>query len=113
MSRARKVRAVFFELRRVLGHDCPAVDLLRAAALIVTEILDDEIDPSGSHVSPIPFYARPLDEAFADSGWRVLAFESTQDYTAHGELDPASFPVSRANKWLSERVQWPRPTEMG
>lgn len=113
MRRAARVRAVYFELRRALGSELPAIDLLRAAALIVSELLDEEADEHArTSGQAIPFHARALDEAFADGGWHVLAFECGQDYAAHAEADPGQVSSSRGDRWLIGKVQWPRPTEM-
>ena len=73
-GRASKIRQVFAELRYALGDEVPAIELLQLAARLVdatraTTISDDDkvvrFRPSSDQL--------PLDEAFADGGWRVMA----------------------------------------
>jgi hypothetical protein len=73
-GRSFKVRQVFAELRHALGNEIPAIDLLQLAAKLVDaarapSVRDDEevirVRPSVDEL--------PLDKAFADGGWRIMA----------------------------------------
>jgi hypothetical protein len=73
-GRAFKVRQVFGELRHALGNEIPAIELLQLATKLVDatrapSIRDDDkivpLHPSNDQL--------PLDKAFADGGWRIMA----------------------------------------
>jgi hypothetical protein len=87
-GRAYKVRQVFAELRHALGNELPAIELLQLAAKLVDatqplSVRDDEkivsLRPSKDQL--------PLDEAFADGGWRMMARDRAYDKD-HFEDDP-------------------------
>ena len=88
-GRAFKIRQVFAELRYALGNELPTVELLQLAAKLVDatrappSARDDEkivnLRPSMDQL--------PLDEAFADGGWRMMARDRAYD-TDHFEDDP-------------------------
>ena len=95
MNRPKKVRRVYIELRQTLGNEVPAYDLLRSAARLV-DIFDDRKGHLGiRHGTPRPtFEELPLDKAFADGGWRVLARESSLLVEMFSE-DPRDMTVRR------------------
>lgn len=69
-----KIRQVFAELRHALGNEIPAIELLQLAAKLV----DVTRAPSVGNDDKIVILRRfndqlPLDEAFADGGWRMMA----------------------------------------
>jgi len=87
-GRAYKIRQVFAELRHALGNELPTVELLQLAAKLVdvtqpVSVRDDEkivkLRPSMDQL--------PLDEAFADGGWRMMARDRAYDMD-HLEDDP-------------------------
>ncbi len=68
-----KVRQVFAELRRALGEEIPADEILMLAAALVDaaypiERRDEHRRPSDRPASD----HLPLDRAFSDGGWRVM-----------------------------------------
>lgn len=87
-ERSIKVREVFVELRRALGTEVPAGELLRLAAALV-----DAAHPVESHSedrrSERPAFDQvPLDRAFSDGGWRVMHRESNWILGAYWDDDP-------------------------
>jgi hypothetical protein len=95
-GRSIKVRQVFAELRRALGPEIPAVEVLRLAAALVdvahpVEIHDEEL----GHSNHRPASDRvPLDHAFSDGGWRLMHREFKWLTAAYQDDDPA-FAASR------------------
>lgn len=84
-GRALKVRRVFAELRQALGSGVPAGDLLRLAAKLVDATLPPEERDNDKVVGSRPtFDELPLDKAFADGGWRIMARERRSNV---GEFD--------------------------
>jgi hypothetical protein len=76
LNRASKLQQVYAELRRALGSQVPAVDLLRLASTLVDASKPRVV--TESEVTGGPRFAldqAPLDVAFADGGWRILARE--------------------------------------
>jgi hypothetical protein len=72
--RTFKIRQVFAELRYALGNDMPTIELLQLA----TKLVDTTRVPSASDDDNIVAVHKshdqlPLDEAFADGGWRIMA----------------------------------------
>lgn len=100
MSRPKKVRQVYIELRLALGDEVCAHDLLRSAAMLVDIFDGREVHPGIRHGTPRPtFEELPLDKAFADGGWRVLARESSLLAEVFSE-DPQDLAVRRELKSL-------------
>jgi hypothetical protein len=75
-GRAFKIRQVYGELRYALGTETPAIELLQLATRLIDAtrtpaVVDDtkilELRPSSDQL--------PLDEAFADGGWRIMAHD--------------------------------------
>jgi hypothetical protein len=72
--RALKVRQVFVELRHALGNDIPAIELLQLAAKLVhatqapSDCDDEKIISARPSIDELP-----LDQAFADGGWGIMA----------------------------------------
>jgi hypothetical protein len=76
MNRPQQIREVFFELRRAVGDQASARELLQLASAIVrayTEPEDDGAEPE--FWGRAPFLAAEVDKAMMDGGWRVLDFE--------------------------------------
>jgi hypothetical protein len=73
-GRAFKIRQVFAELRRALRKEIPAIELLQLAAKLVDATRALSIGDDDKIVALRPSYDQlPLDEAFADGGWRIMA----------------------------------------
>ncbi len=98
MNRPDRVRKVYGELRRALGDQFPSHEILRTAARLV-DIFDGREGHSGiRHGAPRPtFEELPLDKAFADGGWRILARESSLFVEEFSE-DPQELMVRRELK---------------
>ena len=75
-GRPNKVRQIYAELRRSVGAVMPAIELLRLAAALVeashSSIVDDEYS---AYQPELANGQLPLDEAFADGGWRMMERE--------------------------------------
>jgi hypothetical protein len=73
-GRVSKIRQVFAELRRALGNEVPAIELLQLATKLVDVTRDSSV---GSDEKIVRLRSSvdelPLDEAFADGGWRIMA----------------------------------------
>jgi len=70
---AFKIRQVFAELRHAVGNEIPAIELLQLAAKLVEatrppSLRDEKIVRLRPSIDELP-----LDEAFADGGWRIMA----------------------------------------
>jgi hypothetical protein len=75
-GRASKLQQVYAELRRALGSQVPAVDLLRLASKLVDAATPQPTPDKDVTVQSRPAFDQvPLDIAFADGGWRILARE--------------------------------------
>jgi hypothetical protein len=73
-GRAFKVRQVFAELRYALGNEMPAIELLQLATKLVDATRAASIDDDDKIVALPPSHEQlPLDQAFADGGWRIMA----------------------------------------
>ena len=94
-ERSIKVREVFVELRRALGTEVPAGELLRLAAALVDAAHPNEIH--SEHRSDRPASDQvPLDRAFSDGGWRVMHRESNWMLGAYRDDDPG-FPAAKGS----------------
>ncbi len=95
MNRPDRVRKVYGELRRALGDQFPSHEILRSAARLVDLFGGREGHSGIRHGTPRPtFEELPLDKAFADGGWRVLARESSLLFEMFSE-DPRELAVRR------------------
>jgi hypothetical protein len=75
--RSIKIRQVFAELRRVLGLEIPAGELLRLAVALVDATTLIESRDDHRSVGPKPACDQlPLDKAWEDGGWRIMDSES-------------------------------------
>ncbi len=73
-GRAFKVRQVFAELRWAVGNEIPAIELLQLATKLVDATRATLIGDVDKIVALRPSHDQlPLDEAFADGGWRIMA----------------------------------------
>ena len=73
-QRALKIRQVFAELRHALGAEIPAIELLQLAAKLVDATRAPSVRDDEKIVSMRPSIDElPLDKAFADGGWRIMA----------------------------------------
>lgn len=73
-GRAFKIRQVFAELRYALGNEMPAIELLLLATKLVDATCAPSIGDDDKIVALRPSHDQlPLDQAFADGGWRIMA----------------------------------------
>ena len=90
MNRPQKVNQIYLELRAELGDKIPAHELLRSAALLVAVVKGDGPATGAVHHSPrATFDEKPLDEAMADGGWKILARESSWLHRIDGDDTPS------------------------
>jgi hypothetical protein len=87
-GRAFKIRQVFTELRDALRNEIPTIELLQLA----TKLVDATRAPSMGEDDKIVILhpsddQLPLDEAFADGGWRIMARDRAYN-SAEFEDDP-------------------------
>jgi hypothetical protein len=95
-GRSIKIRQVFAELRRALGAEIPAGQLLSLAAALVAAAYPIETDEEHRRrVGDRPtFDQAPLDRAFSDGGWRVMHREANWVAT-YREEDPMIYRCQR------------------
>jgi len=95
-NRPLKVRRVFAELRLALGSDIPAGELLRFAAWLVAGPIEARDEhPS---IGPRPAFDQlPLDKAFMDGGWSIMANELRCAGASCWDDDP-NFAVANIKK---------------
>jgi hypothetical protein len=106
MTRSKRVREVFLELKRTVGDLATTPELLQAAADLV-ELLDPvRPDRSGFdlRIGGLPFERWSLDVAMADGGWRVLNHEKdTVRELFDGERDSVSNDLE-VQHWMMEHA---------
>jgi len=97
MRRSFIIRQVFAELRHALGNEIPAIELLQFAAKLVDATRTPLIRDDEKFVSVRPAIDElPMDKAFADGGWRIMARERLWVPETEWDDDP-SFSVANAN----------------
>jgi hypothetical protein len=95
--RSIKVRQVFAELRRALGSNIPAGELLRLAAALVDATMPIEERDAHRSSGPRPAFDQlPLDKAFEDGGWRIMSHEPRGVAQSCWDDDP-NFAVVKTN----------------
>jgi hypothetical protein len=73
-QRALKIRQVFAELRNALGNEIPAIELLQLAARLVDATRSPNVRDDEAVIRVRPSIDElPLDKAFADGGWEIMA----------------------------------------
>jgi hypothetical protein len=84
-----RLRTIYGELRRALGADAPAGDLLRLAHVILRAYNEEGVEPDGFEeaAESRAFLLQPVDKAMSDGGWRVLEFE-LERATGPDDIDP-------------------------
>ena len=104
MRKPGLVRAVYAELRAMLGDTHASGDLLKMASLLVSAYQDplDELAEFGVAHEGRPFSSLPVDEAMGDGGWRILYFESKRHDSWRDVRDPVM--VSRLTAILNRRL---------
>jgi hypothetical protein len=102
-GRPDKVRQIYSELRRSVGAVMPAIELLRLAAALVeashSSFVDDEYSPYQPELANGQL---PLDEAFADGGWRMMEREWRWGSRSCWDDDPMS--ATRKWNWTTTRL---------
>jgi hypothetical protein len=96
-QRALKIRQVFAELRHALGGEIPAIELLRLAAKLVDATREPSArDDEGVASTRSSIDELPLDKAFADGGWRIMARDRARG-SDHFEDDPCLGARAQSN----------------
>lgn len=78
MGRPSQIRLIFTELRQVLDSSYSDRELLRlASAIVIAHTAAGRLDDDYLTTSDVihSFFARPIDEAMTDGGWKILEFE--------------------------------------
>src|SRR5687767_11133072 len=78
-GRAFKVRQVFAELHYALGNELPTIELLDLATRLVDATSAPSDDDDEIVTLHLPGEQLPLDEAFADGGWKIMARHRAYD----------------------------------
>jgi hypothetical protein len=79
-GRTFKIRQVFAELRYALGNEIPATELLGLAAKLIDATREPSVrDNDGLVSARSSIDELPLDKAFADGGWRIMARDRVSD----------------------------------
>lgn len=76
-----QIRLIYAQLRRMMGDEVPAGDLIRIAHLFLRAYSDaplDELKEFGVAGESRALHTLAVDEAMSDGGWQVLAFEHTR-----------------------------------
>jgi len=78
MNRPAKLRAIYKELRNVLGAATPAIELLKLANAILQTYTDTDLETFEDRrgAGGVPIFARAVDHAMSDGGWQILDFEA-------------------------------------
>jgi hypothetical protein len=89
IGRSIKVRQVFVELRRSLGAEIPAGELLTLSAKLVDAARPIQSRDEHRRICDRPaFDQAPLDRAFSDGGWRIMHRERNWVADAYKDDDP-------------------------
>jgi hypothetical protein len=90
MNRRQMVNIIYEEFRAEFGDDFPAHELLKSAARFVELIRGNEPIKGAKLQSPrYTFEERPVDDAMADGGWRVLCREASWMNRVNGDDNPS------------------------
>ena len=89
MNRRQMVNRIYEEFRAEFGDEIPAHELLQSAANFVEIIRGNEPITGAKLQSPrYTFEERPVDDAMADGGWRVLCREASWMSRINGDDSP-------------------------
>jgi hypothetical protein len=73
-GRVFKIRQVFAELRHALDNELPTIELLQLATKLVDATRAPSVRDDEKLINTRPSIDElPLDKAFADGGWRIMA----------------------------------------
>ena len=102
-GRAFKIRQVFSELRYALGNEMPSLELLQLAIKLVDATRAPSIGDDDKIVALRPSHDQlPLDQAFADGGWRIMARDRSY---SHEQFDEDSFLSARVKSTLDRLMR--------
>jgi hypothetical protein len=102
-GRTFKIRQVFVELRYALGNEIPSIEVLKLATNLVDATRATSISNYDKIVTLRPSRDQPpLDEAFADGGWGIMA----RDWSYSPEqFDEDSCLSARAKSTLDQLMK--------
>jgi hypothetical protein len=77
MRKPALIRALYAELRQMLGDEVSSSDVLKIANKFLQAYTDplDETSDYGVPTDSRSFHSLPVDEAMRDGGWRIMSFE--------------------------------------
>lgn len=109
MNRSQKVRAIFVELKSVLGSQLKTIELLRLASAIVAAHRDqsDPIENDGYRTRD-SFFSRPVDRAMQDGGWDVLYFEHGSGMQVWEDWNEFAYIDVKLVERFVGKTEWPR-----
>lgn len=88
MNRPQQVRAIFQELRRTIGDQFNARELLeQAAALVDLFTVPEDNTRFELRKGGVPFEEWSLSAAMADGGWRILHYEYHRNRSFYDDED--------------------------
>jgi hypothetical protein len=110
VNRSEQTKAIFAELKRTFGSSQPAGALLRLAATIVATYRTRDTDVEALlHGSTLrSFFAREVDKAMEDGGWRIMDFECAIGMSLCDELPDNYLVIENKIQQLIGRTEWPR-----
>lgn len=90
MRKPALIRALYAELRQMLGDEVSSGDVLKIAHHFLRAYTDapDELAEFGVAEDGRAFASLPVDEAMKDGGWRVLSFENRRQSSWADRGDP-------------------------
>jgi hypothetical protein len=101
-GRALKIRQVFAELRSALCNEMPAIELLKFAGKLVDVWRAAALGDDEKVVTLRSNYPLPLDEAFADGGWSIMARDRAYDAD---QFEDDTHVCARAKSTLSRLMK--------
>jgi hypothetical protein len=79
LRKSEKLRSIFIEVRRALGREAPASEVLRISNAILESYAEyrTELTATEEERQYRGFFALAVDEAIRDGGWKLLSRDPT------------------------------------
>jgi hypothetical protein len=109
MARPSQIRQIVAELRRALGPEASANEILRLAGVIVESHRQPERFDFEDPILRSPFFALDVDTALEqDNGWKVVAFERQQGMAFGDEISDNYHLIRAKIRRFVGPTLWPR-----